>query len=386
MKPENNARRSWAQHKGLVTGFVLGSIVGAPLLLNAASSQNGITGLWRFNAGEPIYKDEVNANFSLLGEHMRIFQSALAILEGEPSSRVGIGVEAPSARSMLHVQGIPSDLELILESDGASPDLNFALDGHVQGQIVYDKDDHAFGFSAVAPDASVGYTGINGDENRLMTLKQSGQLGLGVRDPAEQLEIAGGGVYLAEDDIHLSTSSHPNELRFDSEEGAVSFNGGGSISGGDAYVSVGQVPGRIGIGTSEPTVELDVAGKIRATGSLEGSNVNHLVWSTNVGGTYDLTDIFDDARRAGMSYGVWDCVLRTDNEAHWTGRRFTASVNAYIANPTHTHHFYSPLNVEASPAGGCDGGLTSFDASTGAFTLVPGSCGQRISLKCNLLF
>ena len=136
--------------------------------------------------------------------------------------------------------------------------------------------------------------------------------------------------------------------------------------------------GKVGIGTTSPGTQLEVAGSVRA------ENINRAVWSTNKAGSYDLRKIFDDARTAGMVPGVYDCVLRTDNGAHWTGRRFTAALNFYIGNGSYAHKFHGVLDVQAGP-GGCSAGLTAFDAG-GTFSFDPGNCSQTIGLVCNRLF
>ncbi|MSP92785.1 MAG: hypothetical protein EXR79_13435 [Myxococcales bacterium] len=133
--------------------------------------------------------------------------------------------------------------------------------------------------------------------------------------------------------------------------------------------------GRVGIGTTAPTTQFEVAGSVRA------DNFNRAVWSTNKAGSYDLRKVFDDARAAGMTPGVYDCVLRTDNGAHWTGRRFTASVNFYMGNGGYPHKFHNVSDVQAGPDG-CSAGLTAFDAA-GTFSFDPGTCSQTIGLVCN---
>ena len=108
----------------------------------------------------------------------------------------------------------------------------------------------------------------------------------------------------------------------------------------------------------------------------------HAIWSTGTAGQYSLRKIFDTARTGGLVLGGYDCVLRTNNAAHWTGRRFTAAVTYYKNNSGHPHKFHNVIDVQASTSG-CSAGLTSFTSSTGAFSFTPGNCYQAISLVCN---
>ncbi|EGD80781.1 hypothetical protein PTSG_11715 [Salpingoeca rosetta] len=111
-----------------------------------------------------------------------------------------------------------------------------------------------------------------------------------------------------------------------------------------------------------------------------------VLWQTSSANTYSLRDIFDDLRRQGMSPGVYDCVLRTNNEAHWTGRRFTITVNLYVrtTNPNYPHIIKELIDINAGSSG-CNGGLTSFSVSssnTATFSFTPGNCVQKLTLAC----
>lgn len=112
-----------------------------------------------------------------------------------------------------------------------------------------------------------------------------------------------------------------------------------------------------------------------------GGNPKTVVWSTSVDGSYNVIDLFDTARGNGFNHGLYDCVLRTSNEAHWRGWRFTAAVNTYINNNSFPHIIHDAKSVPAVPSG-CSGGLSSFDAASGAFTFSSGNCSQIVRLVC----
>ncbi len=122
------------------------------------------------------------------------------------------------------------------------------------------------------------------------------------------------------------------------------------------------------------------------TGDLRARNFSKLIWQSSESGTFKLRDIFDEARNNGLINGVYDCVLRTSNQAHWTARRFVAAVNLYTktTNANHTHKYHNVINVEASPSG-CSGGLASLSPSSGQFVFTKGNCNQNIALRCSRL-
>lgn len=142
-------------------------------------------------------------------------------------------------------------------------------------------------------------------------------------------------------------------------------------------------------GPTGPTGATGATGLTGATGATGpqgpqgpmGGNPKTTIWNTSTDGSYSLRTIFDNARIGGLPHGVYDCVLRTNNEAHWTGRRFVAAVNLYTGSDSYPHKFHDVVDIQAGPAG-CSGGLTSFDGSTGTFSFVSGNCIQAIKLVC----
>eukprot|EP00048_Salpingoeca_helianthica_P015957 m.229622 g.229622 ORF g.229622 m.229622 type:complete len:447 (+) comp17789_c0_seq1:88-1428(+) len=121
-----------------------------------------------------------------------------------------------------------------------------------------------------------------------------------------------------------------------------------------------------------------------------------VVWSTNTAGSYTIMNIIDTARwTTGFpGIGVYNCVIRSDNGAHWSGFMFTVSVNFYYCTSTYTPQVGSPhctyifnsVAAAASPSG-CGGTVFTSWAGTGngAFTYAPGICSQWITLTCTSL-
>lgn len=161
---------------------------------------------------------------------------------------------------------------------------------------------------------------------------------------------------------------------------------GGGTSTGSLTVQGGlTTSGSVGVGTTTPQEKLHVAGNLRVDGYISSKNVREVIWSTNVAGSYSLRGIFDTARTNGLSPGLYDCVMRTDNGAHWMGYRFTAAVNYYIGWSAYTHYFHNVYAVHAG-TGGCSASITSFDGGSGAFYFQPGNCFQTIYLVCSNLW
>ncbi len=116
------------------------------------------------------------------------------------------------------------------------------------------------------------------------------------------------------------------------------------------------------------------------------------VWSTRTAGSYNLISITDTARwtTGQPAVGVWTCLLRSDNGAHWMGYVFTLSVSFYFCNSAyspfnggHCSSIYNSYVANASPSG-CGTSITSW-GGTGAFSFDPGACVQTITLTCTSL-
>ena len=143
--------------------------------------------------------------------------------------------------------------------------------------------------------------------------------------------------------------------------------------------------GSVGIGTTDPQEKLHVAGNVRVDGYISSKSLREVIWSTGTAGSYNLRTIFDAARNGGLAPGLYDCVMRTTNGAHWMGYRFTAALNYYIGWSAYPHYFHNAYAVHAGTSG-CSASITSFDAANGSFSFVPGNCFQTIHLVCTNLW
>jgi hypothetical protein len=106
---------------------------------------------------------------------------------------------------------------------------------------------------------------------------------------------------------------------------------------------------------------------------------------TNTAGRYDIGDIFDKARNDGLTAHLYECVLMTDNGAHWKGRAFMVIANHYTdsTHPGYPHRIMDVVDLDAGSSG-CSQGLTNFvvTGDTGYFDFNPGSCIQTVTLAC----
>ncbi len=109
-----------------------------------------------------------------------------------------------------------------------------------------------------------------------------------------------------------------------------------------------------------------------------------IIWHSSVAGNFNLKTIIDTAKTNGvLQPGFYNCVLKTSNEAHWTGKSFMLNVNYYTGNVTYPHQIYNVIDISAITSGCWTGGLTAFNPITGNFSFAPGVCFQSITLTCS---
>nr|VFK60761.1 MAG: Collagen triple helix repeat-containing protein [Candidatus Kentron sp. TUN]VFK70042.1 MAG: Collagen triple helix repeat-containing protein [Candidatus Kentron sp. TUN] len=259
----------------------------------------------------------------------------------------------------------------------------------------------------IGPRGSQGQKGDKGDlgdsfwsQSGTNISYNDGNVGVGTTSPAEAIEI--------KDNKPVLSLHEPNVATFKvgSDGGvfkiAAMDNGYGGYTGNfnanDAQILSMTKSGNIGVGTMNPdaNLKLDVEGMVGAEQYCDknGENCikitdlkNKKIWSTNTAASYSLRDIFDEARQNGLPYGAYDCILKTNNGAHWKGNRFLAIIN-YYTRSTHSgfpHKYYDIQNLDAGATGGCSEGLTSWLDFSGNFSFSPGNCHQNIKLTCTKL-
>ena len=142
------------------------------------------------------------------------------------------------------------------------------------------------------------------------------------------------------------------------ENGHFRFSTNGNV--------VGPTPDAVvGVGSLKATTSMCVGDTCVSESDLK--NVKRFVWSTSVSGSYDLETIFDEARlNGGLRHGLHDCVLSSDNSAHWSAVRFTAAVNGYISEYSYIkHRYYNMHLVDGDTATGCGGRVLTMDGLAG---------------------
>lgn len=127
--------------------------------------------------------------------------------------------------------------------------------------------------------------GITMTPSNAMTVLKNGNVGIGIHNPSYKLDIDGGNILVRGDDGYTATG-HTGTLYLGSVHSYIKAEYGygvkiGAYAAADA-ISIKQLSGNVGIGTTTPNEKLEVEGKVRAN---TGFNVNG---TNGISGTFNF--------------------------------------------------------------------------------------------------
>jgi hypothetical protein len=315
-------------------------------------------------------------------DYLSITTNASEAMRIDSSGNVGIGTSSPSRGDhgsvdpKLHVDHVGSTGVFTLvsrfESGGDADDTGAAI-------LINHQNDRGLLIEGgrQTGDQGVGHLGLvesDGTNERILTLLQGGNVGIGTSSPAHNVEIVATASGSINDSLQIrnnaTASGTGSRLRFINSNASNSDTNGAAIASvrnGDDNDLVFEAEnseamridhdGKVGIGTSSPSEELDVSGNVTISGSLskgsgsfkidhplsEKTNTHYLVHSfvespqaDNIyRGKVDLvngTATVNIDTVAGMSEGTFALLNReiqcfTSNETGWTAVKGSVSNN-----------------------------------------------------------
>lgn len=118
-----------------------------------------------------------------------------------------------------------------------------------------------------------------------LTVLKNGNVGIGVHNPSYRLDISGGN-FLVRGDDGFTASGHEGIIHLGSVHSYIKAEYGygikiGAYSAADA-ISIKELTGNVGIGTTNPNEKLEVEGKVRANTGFNTNGTN------GISGTFDF--------------------------------------------------------------------------------------------------
>ena len=151
-----------------------------------------------------------------------------------------------------------------------------------------------------------GGTGLDANPQMRMAVTAEGNVGIGMVNPGQKLEVGG---TVALDTVDFAAGSAGSQLRFFT--GAATGNTYGGItvynSGATGYGNLALVPygGKVGIGTADPKGSLDVRGGRTVLNGAGNTPVTSLdVYSADSSPASDMMLRYTTARAAGNQHGI----------------------------------------------------------------------------------
>ncbi len=240
------------------------------------------------------------------------------------SGNVGVGTTAPTVK--LHINSPSVNTELLrLDNNGLrlTSFINYS-DG------IYDN--AGLQFKKVSTVGQFKFSNLNGD---LMTIRSSGNVGIGTTSPSEKLEVNGniritdnksflfGNSGTASASIKLGSDDVLRFYNSDNEE-KINF----PVGGGDSSIVLQPNSGFVGIGTTTPTDKLHVAGNIRSEskfvitgiGALNRDSYDMKLWSVGKlilsSGQNNQNLIIDNSGNIGIGTSSPDAKLSVKGNIH----------------------------------------------------------------------
>ena len=209
-------------------------------------------------------------------------------------TKIGIGTDDPDSGKSLHVFGDTNDTNVKIEATAAGKDARLELIANSTGvsQI-------RLGDEASANPGSITYNHIhnslsfrtNGTSDRLNIIS-NGKVGIGSTQPGQLLTVGGitGG---ADGNLSVKTNSSNHAIAIEENDGNENYQLGVNSSGDLGFYNSGATvaavtfddSGRVGIGSTQQTAQLEVAT------SVDGEATLATFKNTSGGGTNETVDI-----------------------------------------------------------------------------------------------
>jgi hypothetical protein len=189
-----------------------------------------------------------------------------------PDADVGIGTANPTEK--LHVQGSDWATYMAIEATGGyAPGIKFQMDGSTQWRMLYSPTDSMFSFwreyagdrLVIKDNGNVGIGTSYPGSARLAVM--GGSVGIGTYSPSQYLDVDYGNIIVQgtgscdspgeEGIVYLGTVHHLIK-------GVYGFGVKiGTFAAGDSALTIREISGNVGIGTTTPDEKLHVAGTMK---------------------------------------------------------------------------------------------------------------------------